>query len=57
MVAKGSTQRVVMPIDYSAGGDAIVATKDITKVTQFKGKKVGFNPLSPSDFLLSTPCP
>jgi NitT/TauT family transport system substrate-binding protein len=53
MVAKGSTQRVVMPIDYSAGGDAIVATKDITKVTQFKGKKVGFNPLSPSDFLLS----
>ncbi len=53
VVAKGSTQRVVMPIDYSAGGDAIVATKDITKVTQFKGKKVGFNPLSPSDFLLS----
>ncbi len=53
MVAKGSTQRVVMPIDYSAGGDAIVATKDITKVTQFKGKKIGFNPLSPSDFLLS----
>lgn len=53
MVAKGSTQRVVMPIDYSAGGDAIVATKDITKVSQFKGKKVGFNPLSPSDFLLS----
>jgi NitT/TauT family transport system substrate-binding protein len=53
VVAKGSTQRVVMPIDYSAGGDAIVATKDITKVSQFKGKKVGFNPLSPSDFLLS----
>jgi len=53
MVAKGSTQRVVMPIDYSAGGDAIVATKDITKVSQFKGKKVGYNPLSPSDFLLS----
>jgi len=53
VVAKGSTERVVMPIDYSAGGDAIVATKDITKVSQFKGKKVGFNPLSPSDFLLS----
>ena len=53
VVAKGSTQRVVMPIDYSAGGDAIVATADITKVSQFKGKKVGFNPLSPSDFLLS----
>jgi NitT/TauT family transport system substrate-binding protein len=53
VVAKGSTQRVVAPIDYSNGGDAIVATKDVTKVSQFKGKKVGFNPLSPSDFLLS----
>jgi NitT/TauT family transport system substrate-binding protein len=53
VVAKGSTQRVVAPIDYSNGGDAIVATKDISKVSQFKGKKIGFNPLSPSDFLLS----
>jgi NitT/TauT family transport system substrate-binding protein len=52
-VAKGISQRVVMPIDYSNGGDAIVADKSITKVTDFKGKKVGFNPLSPSDFLLS----
>jgi NitT/TauT family transport system substrate-binding protein len=43
----------VMPIDYSNGGDAIVATKDITKVSDFKGQKVAFNPLSPSDFLLS----
>lgn len=52
-VANGSTQRVVAPIDYSNGGDAIVATKDITKVSQFKGKKIGFNPLSPSEFLIS----
>jgi NitT/TauT family transport system substrate-binding protein len=52
-VAKGSTQRVVSPIDYSAGGDAIVSHVDIKKVSDFKGKKVGFNPLSPSDFLLS----
>jgi len=52
-VAKGSTQRVVMPIDYSAGGDAIVSSVDIKTVGDFKGKKVGFNPLSPSDFLLS----
>ena len=52
-VAKGSTQRVVMPIDYSAGGDAIVSSVDIKKVSDFKGKKVGFNPLSPSDFLIS----
>jgi len=48
-----SMQKVVMPIDYSNGGDAIVAGKAITKVSEFKGKKIGFNPLSPSDFLLS----
>ncbi|HMH19152.1 MAG TPA: ABC transporter substrate-binding protein [Burkholderiales bacterium] len=53
VVAKGSTQRVVSPIDYSAGGDAIVSSVDIKKVADFKGKKIGFNPLSPSDFLLS----
>jgi NitT/TauT family transport system substrate-binding protein len=52
-VAKGMPQKVVMPIDYSNGGDAIVATMAITKISDFKGKKVGFNPLSPSDFLLS----
>ncbi|MBC7698829.1 ABC transporter substrate-binding protein [Aquabacterium sp.] len=52
-VAAGRMQKVVMPIDYSNGGDAIVATKAITKVSEFKGKKIGFNPLSPSDFLLS----
>ncbi len=52
-VAAGRPQKVVMPIDYSNGGDAIVADKSIAKVTDFKGKKIGFNPLSPSDFLLS----
>jgi len=52
-VAKGMSQRVVMPIDYSNGGDAIVAVNAITKISQFKGKEIGFNPLSPSDFLLS----
>jgi NitT/TauT family transport system substrate-binding protein len=51
--AKGLKHKVVMPIDYSNGGDAIVATTAITKVSEFKGKKIGFNPLSPSDFLLS----
>jgi NitT/TauT family transport system substrate-binding protein len=53
VVAKGSTQRVVMPIDYSNGGDAIVTSTSLTKVADLKGKKVAFNPLSPSDFLLS----
>jgi NitT/TauT family transport system substrate-binding protein len=52
-VATGQAQKVVMPIDYSNGGDAIVAAKSITKVAEFKGQKIGFNPLSPSDFLLS----
>jgi NitT/TauT family transport system substrate-binding protein len=52
-VSKGSTMRVVAPIDYSNGGDAIVAAKEITSVKQFKGQKVAYNPLSPSDFLLS----
>jgi NitT/TauT family transport system substrate-binding protein len=52
-VATGQMQKVVMPIDYSNGGDAIVADTSISKVTDFKGKKIGFNPLSPSDFLLS----
>jgi NitT/TauT family transport system substrate-binding protein len=52
-VAAGKAQKVIMPIDYSNGGDAIVADTTIAKVTDFKGKKIGFNPLSPSDFLLS----
>jgi NitT/TauT family transport system substrate-binding protein len=52
-VAGGKNMKVVMPIDYSNGGDAIVADSSITKVADFKGKKIGYNPLSPSDFLLS----
>jgi NitT/TauT family transport system substrate-binding protein len=51
--AKGLKHKVVMPIDFSNGGDAIVADKSITSVAGFKGQKVGFNPLSPSDFLLA----
>ena len=52
-VAAGRAMKVVMPIDYSNGGDAIVADGSIGKVADFKGKKIGYNPLSPSDFLLS----
>jgi NitT/TauT family transport system substrate-binding protein len=52
-VAKGLKHRVVMPIDFSNGGDAIVADRSITSITDFKGKAVGYNPLSPSDFLLA----
>lgn len=52
-VAKGRSAKVVMPIDYSNGGDAIVADASVTQVADFKGKAVAFNPLSPPDFLLS----
>ena len=52
-VATGQIQKVVMPIDYSNGGDAVVADASIKTVKDFKGKKIGYNPLSPSDFLLS----
>jgi NitT/TauT family transport system substrate-binding protein len=52
-VAAGRNMKVVMPIDYSNGGDAIVADASVSKVVDFKSKKVGYNPLSPSDFLLS----
>lgn len=52
-VATGQKQKVVMPIDYSNGGDAIVADKSVSKAADLKGRKIGYNPLSPSDFLLS----
>lgn len=52
-VAAGKALKVVMPIDYSNGGDAIVADASVKSVKDFKGRKIGYNPLSPSDFLLS----
>lgn len=50
---QGKVYKVVMPIDYSFGGDAILAAKPISKITDLKGKKVAYAPLSPSDFLIS----
>lgn len=52
-VAQGQKLKVVMPIDYSNGGDAVLADKSITKISDLKGKKVAYSPLSPSDFLIS----
>lgn len=52
-VAKGDTMRAVMPLDFSNGGDAVVATTDVKDIAGIKGLKVAFAPLSPSDFLLS----
>ncbi len=51
--AQGQTFKVVMPIDYSNGGDAVLAVNSITKISELKGKKVAYAPLSPSDFLIS----
>jgi NitT/TauT family transport system substrate-binding protein len=50
--AKGWNLKVVMPLDYSVGGDAILASSAVHAVTDLKGRKVAFQPLSPSDFLL-----
>jgi NitT/TauT family transport system substrate-binding protein len=52
-VAQGQKLKVVMPIDYSNGGDAVLADKSINKITDLKGKKMAYSPLSPSDFLIS----
>jgi len=50
--AKGWNLKVVMPLDYSVGGDAILASAAVHEITDLKGRKVAFQPLSPSDFLL-----
>lgn len=50
--AKGWGLKVVMPLDYSVGGDAIVASTAVRTIRDLKGRKVAFQPLSPSDFLL-----
>ncbi|WP_028311435.1 ABC transporter substrate-binding protein [Derxia gummosa] len=53
VVAKGQAMKVIMPIDYSNGGDAIVSPTGIGSVADLKGKTIAYNTLSPSDFLLS----
>ncbi len=52
-IADGLAIKVVLPIDYSNGGDAIVAPKTITDIAALKDKKVGFNYLAPQDILLT----
>jgi NitT/TauT family transport system substrate-binding protein len=51
LVATGHDFKVVMPIDYSNGGDAVVASTAITDMGQLKGKKVAY-PFSTCDNLL-----
>lgn len=50
-VGKGQKHKVVLPIDYSNGADAIVAEKSITKISDLKGKKVAY-PFATCDNLL-----
>ena len=50
-VAKGQSLKVVMPIDYSNGADALVADKSIKSIADLKGKKVAY-PFSTCDNLL-----
>ncbi len=53
IAAEGLKIKTVMPIDYSNGGDALVANETIKSVTDLKGKKVGFNFLAPPDILMA----
>jgi NitT/TauT family transport system substrate-binding protein len=50
--ARGWKLKVVMPLDYSVGGDAILARAQIQSIKDLKGQKVAFMSASPSDFLL-----
>jgi NitT/TauT family transport system substrate-binding protein len=50
--AKGWKLKVVMPLDYSVGGDAILSSAAVRSVKDLKGRRVAFQPSSPSDFLL-----
>ena len=50
--ARGWKLKVVMPLDYSVGGDAILARAQIQSIKDLKGRKVAFMSASPSDFLL-----
>jgi NitT/TauT family transport system substrate-binding protein len=49
----GKSARYFMAVDYSNGGDGIVATKDISSVAGLKGKKIAFEQGTISQFFLN----
>ncbi len=49
----GKSARYFMAVDYSNGGDGVVATKDITTIAGLKGKKIAFEQGSISQFFLN----
>ena len=51
LVANDNAYHVVMPIDYSNGSDAVVASKSIKSMADLKGKKVAY-PFATCDNLL-----
>ena len=50
--SRGLTLKVVMPVDYSVGGDAIVGSNSLRSLQDLKGHKVAFQPGTTSEFLL-----
>ena len=50
--AAGVPARVVLKLDDSAGGDGIVAKKEIATIRDLKGKTVAYPPGQPSHFFL-----
>lgn len=51
LVANGNDYRVVMPIDYSNGADALIASKSVKSLADLKGKQVAY-PFATCDNLL-----
>ena len=50
--SRGLTLKVVMPVDYSVGGDAIIGSTSIRSLQDLKGHKIAYQPGSTSEFLL-----
>ena len=44
--------KVVLQYDWSRGGDAVVATREIGRVSDLKGKKIALAQMTPSHFFL-----
>lgn len=53
LIADGYLLKIVLVLDYSAGGDQIIGQPEITEISQLTGKKVGYEGSLVGDFLLS----
>jgi NitT/TauT family transport system substrate-binding protein len=51
-VKDGNKARAIMQVDWSRGGDAIVADQSIQKIEDLKGKKISLALFTPSHWLL-----